>query len=107
VKAGFWVAMFCCLPRLVCAAESYPVNGAWAEQDKPVPPLPVAALTKRWYDADYRCRGGSGDSPATDAACDERERYTKRLHALGQCYGKNDQFGPDMRWHQCGPDSLH
>jgi hypothetical protein len=77
------------------------------EQDKLVPPLPVAALTKRWYDADARCRGGSGDSPATDAACDERERYTTRLHALGQCYGKHDQFGPDMKWHLCGPDSLH
>jgi hypothetical protein len=31
-----------------------------AEQDKLVPPLPAAALTERWYDADSRCRGGSG-----------------------------------------------
>ena len=37
----------------------------------------------------------------------KRERYTTRLHALGQCYGKNDQFGPDMKWHLYGPDSLH
>jgi hypothetical protein len=30
VKTGFSVAMFCCCPSLICAAESYPVDGAWA-----------------------------------------------------------------------------
>ena len=47
----------------------------------------TAELIKRWYDANSRCRGGSGDSSATEAACRERDGYDELLSALGQCYG--------------------
>jgi hypothetical protein len=66
----------------------------------------TAELIKRWYDANSRCRGGSGDSSATEAACRERDGYDELLSALGQCYGRKGQIGAEMKWHFCGPDSL-
>ena len=67
---------------------------------------PAATLIELWYDANSRCRGGSGDSALTDAACSERDRYTSRLDALDRCYGKRGQIGAEMKWHVCASDSL-
>ena len=67
---------------------------------------PAATLIELWYDANSRCRGGSGSSPLTEAACSERERYSSRLDALGRCYGKRGQIGAEMKWHFCSPDSI-
>lgn len=49
-----------------------------------------------------RCRGGSGDSPATQAACTDRDKAMKRLQALGWCWGPEDAVGADKRWVRCG-----
>jgi hypothetical protein len=67
---------------------------------------PAATLMELWHDANSRCRGGRGDSPLTEAACSERERYASRLDSLGRCYGKRGQIGAEMKWHVCSPDSL-
>jgi len=67
---------------------------------------PAATLIELWYDANSRCRGGPADSPLTEAACSERERYGSRLAAQGRCYGKRGQIGADMKWHVCSADSL-
>jgi hypothetical protein len=67
---------------------------------------PAKTLIELWYDANSRCRGGSGDSPLTESACSERNRYASRLDALDRCYGKRGQFGAEMKWHICSPDSL-
>jgi hypothetical protein len=67
---------------------------------------PAATLIELWYDANSRCRGGRGDSPLTDAACSERERYDARLDALNRCYGKRGQIGAEMKWHMCSSDSI-
>jgi hypothetical protein len=67
---------------------------------------PATTLIELWYDANSRCRGGSGDSPLTEAACSERERYGSRLDALGRCYGKQGQIGAEMKWHVCSADSF-
>jgi hypothetical protein len=67
---------------------------------------PAATLIELWYDANSRCRGGAGDSPLTEAACSERDRYDSRLDALNRCYGKRGQIGAEMKWHVCSSDSL-
>jgi hypothetical protein len=58
-----------------------------------------------WTQANSQCRGGSGDNPATKAACTERDGYKRRLDQLNWCYGKKGQAGFEMRWHRCDADS--
>jgi hypothetical protein len=70
------------------------------------PPEPAATLIQLWADANGRCRGGSGDSAITDAACAERERLGERLDGLDWCYGKGGQVGAEMQWHRCVSSSL-
>jgi len=64
------------------------------------------ALLKLEAQQDERCRGGSGDDPRTHAACAARDKTVAKLHAVGWCYGKRGQFGYQMTWHECGPNSL-
>lgn len=56
--------------------------------------------------ANGRCRGGSGDDPATWDACAERLAFQRRLSALNWCYGRRGESGYQMQWHRCGPSSL-
>lgn len=67
---------------------------------------PAATLIELWGDANGRCRGGSGDSAATDAACTERERLSDRPDGLDWCYGMRGQVGAEMSWHRCVSSSL-
>jgi Bacterial SH3 domain len=69
-------------------------------------PEPAATLIELWDDANDRCRGGSGDSAATDAACIEREKLGEKLDGLDWCYGMRGQIGADMSWHRCVAASL-
>lgn len=66
---------------------------------------PARTLIDLWVGANERCRGGSGDSPKTMAACEERERYAARLDRLDWCYGRRGQDGAHMAWYRCGPGS--
>ena len=68
---------------------------------------PADSLIELWQNSNSRCRGGPGDSPLTDAACKERERYAMRLDKLGRCYGKRGQSGSQMAWQICTSDSYH
>ncbi len=68
-------------------------------------PANVKALITRSEDANDRCRGGAGDDPATLKACDQREVLGRQIDRLGYCKGRAGQYGYEMWWHRCGPDS--
>lgn len=51
------------------------------------------------------CRGGSGDDPRTEVACEEREKLVKVLGHLNWCYGEKGQAGFEMKWHKCTSNS--
>lgn len=88
------IALLACTGAAAQAAYSQVVQ-------QPTPQQLVAA----WDYANSKCRGGSGDSPATWRACDEREALSKRLEAMGHCYGKHGEFGYQHSWHRCTPTS--
>lgn len=64
-------------------------------------------LIEQWREQNSLCRGLHGDDPRMQPACDARQRSGRALDAQGWCYGKKDQMGYQMKWHPCGPDSLH
>jgi hypothetical protein len=56
-------------------------------QGRRSPPHPDSgALIEAWSRENERCRGGPGDSDATHAACDARERLGSQLAAAGWCH---------------------
>lgn len=61
----------------------------------------AAAVEAQYWDANERCRGGSGDRPETWQACEERGRYGARLEGLGWCYGLPGETRSDRTWHRC------
>lgn len=63
-------------------------------------------MIDQWERLNAQCRGGSGDQPATMAACDAREVATARLNDAGICYGKQGQYGLQMTMHRCDEQSL-
>lgn len=48
-----------------------------------------------------RCRGGSGDDPATMKACEQRDAAYDRLEKAGWCYGKDGDAGFQRKWQRC------
>lgn len=60
------------------------------------------ALLARWDAENSACRGGSGDDPATDAACEARSRTDAELARVGWCYGENAAYGYQSEWRPCG-----
>ncbi|WP_304274469.1 hypothetical protein [Caulobacter segnis] len=77
-------------PEAPAAAPSSVVESA---------PPPVAALIRRWYAQNDRCRGGSGDDPSTALACDDRETTAGKIDELGWCYGENP--ARQTTWARC------
>lgn len=63
-------------------------------------------LIARWRDLNGVCRGGSGDSPTTMAACRRRDDVGRRLGRLGWCYGRRGEAGYRMDWHRCQANSV-
>ena len=61
---------------------------------------PVRLITQ-WREQNGACRGGSGDSDETLAACDLREAIGSKLQAAGWCYGREGEYGYQMDWHAC------
>lgn len=59
-------------------------------------------LISQWQDDNSSCRGGSGDSPDTIAACSRREAVGSKLQAVGWCHGREGEYGYQMDWHACG-----
>jgi hypothetical protein len=64
-------------------------------------PANIAALIKTEDKLNDKCRGGSGDDPATMKACDQREKYVKKLEKLGWCWGHAGQIDADRTWEKC------
>jgi len=75
--------------------------GAAAAADKP--PANVRALLTTESQLNDKCRGGSGDSRATQKACAQRDQAVARLRRLGWCYGNGDpnQIEADKVWQKC------
>lgn len=48
------------------------------------------------------CRGGSGDDPNTQKACEDRESLFKEIETLGWCWGPEDAIGAEKTWVKCG-----
>lgn len=48
-----------------------------------------------------KCRGGSGDDPATWQACDMREKAAEGLKSKGWCWGPDNAIGADKHWIRC------
>jgi hypothetical protein len=67
------------------------------------PPPNVRALLKTEHRLDDKCRGGSGDSPATQKACEQRDAIVVKLQKLGWCFGNGDpnQIEADKFWQKC------
>ncbi len=64
-------------------------------------PPAVASLIRQWSGENERCRGGSGDDPATGQACDDREATGGKIDALGWCYGEDADYGYQAKWARC------
>lgn len=48
-----------------------------------------------------RCRGGSGDDPNTQKACDARDKIDAQLKQMGWCWGHAGQIEADKKWEHC------
>lgn len=65
------------------------------------------ASIDQWKALNSQCRGGSGDDPATQRACDQRDALTRKLGEAGWCFGhKDDPDAAAYQWHRCTPSSL-
>ena len=65
------------------------------------PPRDVALLIAQAETLNDRCRGGSGDDPATGKACGERDAIFRKVKAKNWCWGHDDQIGADRTWERC------
>lgn len=65
------------------------------------PPEDVALLMVKVDTLNDKCRGGSGDDPATARACDEREAALAEIKAKNWCWGNDGQVGADRVWERC------
>lgn len=65
------------------------------------PPKEVAQLIAQEETLNDKCRGGSGDDPATLKACDERDVIFRKIKAKNWCWGHDDQIGADRTWERC------
>lgn len=93
----FAVITLACSAIAFCAAVS---NANAQSRNDP------KTMMRLWHEANSACRGGSGDDPKTELACEEREAYSTRLGQLGWCYGKQGEYGYQHQWHRCGRRSM-
>ncbi|MBU1360910.1 MAG: hypothetical protein KJ901_19400 [Gammaproteobacteria bacterium] len=66
------------------------------------PPRTVQTLISQVDVLNERCRGGSGDDPATMMACDQRDALGARVALAGWCWGNDRQYGFEKKWQPCG-----
>lgn len=64
-------------------------------------PADVKALIYEYEELNSTCRGGSGDSPETMAACENRDAFYPKIKKRGWCWGKEGQLGYEQRWGKC------
>jgi hypothetical protein len=65
----------------------------FSEQDK--------ALIVRIEKLNGQCRGGSGDDPKTQQACDQREAAMMQAKNSGWCWGPDSAIGSEKHWIRC------
>ena len=65
------------------------------------PPKDVALLIAQAETLNDKCRGGSGDDPATEKACGERDVVFRKIKAKNWCWGHDGQVGADRTWERC------
>lgn len=63
---------------------------------------PVPTLLRDWTRLNGLCRGGSGNDPRTQTACERRDALDHRLAAAGWCYGRPGDIGARRTWQPCG-----
>jgi hypothetical protein len=72
------------------------------------PALPKEAQVEKlidlWHNVNATCRGTTG--VRAEAACDEREKIGGVLDTHNWCYGKENQIGAAMVWHECTSSSV-
>ncbi|PDT79782.1 hypothetical protein [Sinorhizobium sp. BJ1] len=74
-------------------------TGKVIETDKGVS-QPVR-LISQWHQENLHCRGSSGNSAETLAACDRRETIGEKLESVSWCYGREGEYGYQLEWHPC------
>lgn len=65
------------------------------------PPKDVALLIAQAETLNDKCRGGSGDDPATAKACGARDVVFRKIKAKNWCWGHDGQVGSDRTWEHC------
>ena len=64
----------------------------------------ILALIERERAANTVCRGSIGEE--AERACERRAVLSDQLNQHGMCYGREHEFGYQMEWHLCGPNSI-
>lgn len=72
---------------------------------KKSPSAEVIKLMRQEDQLNSQCRGGSGDAPATMAACEKRENILAKIKSQGWCWGTGGQFGYERDWTKCEPQA--
>ena len=79
---------------------------AFAQAQFPDASETTPELIELWDQSDATCRGQSGNDVKTWAACAARSVYGTALNEREQCFGREDEAGAEMEWHECEADSL-
>jgi hypothetical protein len=61
----------------------------------------IDVLIAQEEELNHKCRGGSGDEPATMKACDERDAIVEKLKTKGWCWGHDGQVEFKKQWEKC------
>jgi len=66
---------------------------------------PIEVLLKEIDALNSQCRGGSGDDPKTQLACDKREARAQEAEQRGWCWGpQGAAINADKHWMRCADD---
>jgi hypothetical protein len=86
------------ISTLVVALPCTTMPAAQAQQAVP-PDIAPLLERERWLNG--KCRGGSGDDPATADYCAVRDRAVEQLQAKGWCWGPPEQIEALKQWRPC------
>lgn len=95
-----------CILVLTCAAITGCDNKSTSDS-APAQKIPpdVASLISKADQLNDKCRGGSGDDPATSKACDARDAVIGQIRAKKYCFGTDQQIQAEKTWQECAPAS--
>lgn len=62
----------------------------------------VGQTIAQWNASNMTCRNGNAPALEAIGACEQRDRFSKLLALMNQCYGSTDKGGPGA-WSQCAP----